>query len=309
MKKFKYFFVTYSLGFPSSLRSMRALGYDQLLFSLTRGSTMKKVLLVAAVAAISTAAVADDYRVQATGEYLNDEISKNIDLTTYVVGGAFYLAPVDDSNGPKAEAAFLDQASNVHAGWGRTNLEIDGSDFNPKVDEDGDVWALGGRYITGSGIILELDYAATEVDNSDVEALGFGVGYYLTDASSITVSYAHSEIDDLDSEDDVFSLGYKQLFNNKFGLEADLTYADVKYGEDAYGITGGLDYYINDNFSVGGVLGYVGSDDDYTESGIYGVNAEYFFNSHIALNAGYTVSAPEEGDDNKVFSIGVIGRF
>ena len=73
--------------------------------------------------------------------------------------------------------------------------------------------------------------------------------------------------------------------------------------------TGDLDYYFNDNFSVGGVLGYVASDDDFTEAGIYGVNAEYFFNSHIALNAGYTVSAPSEGDDNKVWSIGLVGRF
>jgi hypothetical protein len=288
---------------------MRGLGFDQSLILTIKGSTMKKLLLVAAIAAISTTAVADDYRVQVSGEYLQDELSKNVDLTTYLVGGAFYLAPVDDSNGPKAEAAFLEQASNVHAGWGRTNLEVDGSDFSPKVDEDGDIWALGGRYITDSGFILELDYATTEIDNTDVEAFGVGIGYYLTDASSITLGYARSEIDDLDSKEDLWSARYKQLFNNKFGIEGDLTYADSEYGEDAYGIRGAMDYYINDNFSVGGVLGYVGSDDDYTQAGIYGVNAEYFINSHIAFNAGYTVSAPEEGDDNKVFSVGVIGRF
>lgn len=272
---------------------------------------MKKVLLVGAtVAAISTtAAVADDYRVQVGAEYLNDEITKNIDLTTYVVGGAFYFAPVDDSNGPKAEAAFLEQASNVHAVWGRTNLEVDGSDFSPKFDEDGDIWALGVRYVADAGVLVEFDYATTEIDNSDVEAYGLGVGYYLSDASTITLGYAHSEVDDLDSEEDLWSLGYKQLFNNKFGLEADLTYADVESGEDAYGLGAAMDYYINDSFSVGGVLGYVASDDDYTEAVIYGVNAEYFFNSHIAFNAGYAVSAPSEGDDNKVWSIGLVGRF
>ena len=270
---------------------------------------MKKILLVAAIAAISTTAVADEYRVQGTAGYVSDEISKNIDLTTYTLGGAYYLAPVDDSNGPKAEAAFLDQASSVHAGWGRTTLKIDGTDFSPKVDEDGDVWALGGRYITDSGFILEADYAATEIDNSDVEGFGVGIGYYLTDASSITLSYGHTEVDDLDSDEDIWSAGYKQLFNNKFGLDLDLTYADVESGDDAYGITGDLDYYINDNFSVGGVLGYVTSDDDYSEAAIYGVKAEYFFNSHIAFNAGYTVSTPEEGDDNEVWNIGLTGRF
>lgn len=271
---------------------------------------MKKVLLLAAaVAAISTTAVADDYRFQVSADYVNDAITKNIDLTTYLVGGAFYLAPVDDSNGPKAEAAFLEQASSVHAGWGRTNIEIDGSGFNPKIDEDGDVWALGGRYVTDSGVILELDYATSEIDNSDADAWGLGIGYYLSDTSSITLGYAHTEVDDIDSEDDIWSVGYKQLLNNKFGLKAGLTYADVESGDDAYGINGGLDYYINDNFSVGGVLGYVTSDDNYTEAGIYGVNAQYFFNSNIALNAGYTVSAPDKGDDNEVWNIGLIGRF
>jgi hypothetical protein len=226
-----------------------------------------------------------------------------------LVGGAFYLAPVDDSNGPKAEADFLDQASSVRAAWGRTNVEIDGSDFSPKVDEDGDVWALGGRYITDSGVILELEYATTEVANIDNDALGVAIGYYLSDASSITLGYLRTEVDDLDSENDIWSVGYKQLFNNRFGLEAGLTYADTKYGEDAYGISGALDYYINDNFSVGGLLGFVASDDDFTEAGIYGVNAEYFFNSHIALNAGYTVTTPDKGDDNEVWNIGLIGRF
>lgn len=288
---------------------MRRLGRGQGLLLTIKGSSMKKLLLVAAIAAISTTAVADEYRVQGTAGYVNDEISKNIDLTTYTLGGAYYLAPVDDSNGPKAEAAFLDKASSVHAGWGRTTLEIDGTDFSPKFDEDGDVWALGGRYITDSGFILEADYAATEIDNSDVEGFGVGIGYYLTDASSITLSYGHTEVDDLDSDEDIWSAGYKQLFNNKFGLDLDLTYADVESGDDAYGITGDLDYYINDNFSVGGVLGYVTSDDDYSEAAIYGVKAEYFFNSHIAFNAGYTVSTPEEGDDNEVWNIGLTGRF
>lgn len=288
---------------------MRGLGFGQGLILTIKGTIMKKLLLVAAIAAISTTAAADDYRVQGTADYVNDEISKNIDLTSYLVGGAFYLAPVDDSNGPKAEAAFLDHASDVHAGWGRTNLEVDGTDFSPKFDEDGDIWALGGRYVTDSGVILELDYAATEIENSDVDVWGLGIGYYLSDASTITVGYAHTEVENLDSEDDLWSVGYKALYNNKFGLDADLTYADAEYGDDAYGIRGALDYYINDNFSVGGVLGYVGSDDDFTEAAIYGVKTEYFFNSHIAVNAGYTVSTPEEGDDNEVWSIGLTGRF
>ena len=74
-------------------------------------------------------------------------------------------------------------------------------------------------------------------------------------------------------------------------------------------VTGVLDYYFNEDFSLGGVLGYVSSDDSYTEAAVYGIKAEYFFNSNIALNAGYVVSSPDRGDDNKVWSIGLTGRF
>ena len=270
---------------------------------------MKKLLVATAIAAASTTAMANDYRFEIDAGYQNDEISKNVDLTTLVVGGTFYLAPVDDSDAPKAEAAFLQQASDIHAGWGRTNIEVDGTDFSPKTDEDGDVWALGGRYVTGSGLILELDYATTEIDNVDADVWALGVGYYLSDTSSLTLGYVQTEIDDLDTDDDVWTLGYKALYNNNLGLEADLSYMDPKYGDSAYGITGAMDYYFNDNLSLGGVLGYVSSDDNYTEATVYGVNAEYFFNSNIALSAGYTVSAPDKGDDNNVWSIGLTGRF
>jgi hypothetical protein len=270
---------------------------------------MKKLLVATAVAAISTSAVANDYRFEVDASYLNDEISKNVDLATYLVGGTFYLAPVDDSGAPKAEAAFLEQASSISIGWGRTNLEIDGTDFDPKFDEDGDVWTVSGRYVTESGIILGLSYATTEIDDIDIDALGIDLGYYLSDTSSLTLSYLTTDVDDLDSEDDTWSLGYKALYNNRFGLETDLVYIDPEYGEDAYGINGALDYYFNENFSLGGVLGYVSSDDDYSEAVVYGINAEYFFNSNIALNAGYVVTSPDKGDDNEVWSIGLIGRF
>ncbi len=51
--------MNFLLGFPLKLSSMRALGYGQGLNLTIKGLTMKKVLLVAAVAAISTVAVTD----------------------------------------------------------------------------------------------------------------------------------------------------------------------------------------------------------------------------------------------------------
>ena len=275
---------------------------------------MNKLLISAALVAISTGAIAEDYRFEVKADYLANEVNKNTDQTTYALGGAFYLSPVDDSNGPKAEAAFLNQASEIHLGYGATNIEIDGNSIDPgfgvKVDEDGDVWAVGGSYITGNGIILQLDYAVNDVDKVvDSEVSGVGIGYYLNDTSTVSLNYAYTEEDISGFEEDNWSLGYKNLFNNKFGLELDLSYSDPKNGEEAYGIVGDLDYYINDNFSVGGVLGYISSDNDFREAAVYGVKAEYFFNSMIALDAGYTVSTPEEGDDNNIWSVGLTARF
>ena len=275
---------------------------------------MNKLLISAAVAAISTGAFAEDYRFEIKADYLADEVNKNIDQTTYALGGTFYLSPVDDHIGPKAEAAFLNKASEISLGYGRTNIEIDGNSIDPefgmKVDEDGDVWAVGGSYVTENGIILELGYAVNDVDKViDSELSTVGIGYYLNDTSTVSLNYAYIEDDVSDFEEDIWTLGYKSVFNDKFGLEIDLSYNDPEIGEEAYGVVGDLDYYINDNFSVSGVLGYISSDSDFREAAVYGVKTEYFFNSMIALDAGYTVTAPEEGDDNNVWSVGLTARF
>jgi hypothetical protein len=136
-----------------------------------------------------------------------------------------------------------------------------------------------------------------------------GLWDYLNDTSAITLGFVRSEEDEFDLEDDVWSVGYKTLLNDNVNLEANFDYSDPKYGEKAYGYTGAADYYLNQNASFGGVLSYVASDDDYTKAWVYGVRGEYFFTSNIAVNAGYTVSKPKEGDDNKIWSIGLTGRF
>ncbi|MCX2983057.1 putative porin [Halieaceae bacterium IMCC14734] len=265
---------------------------------------MKKLLLAATVAAVSTTAVANDYRFEVDADFLANEVNKNADLETYAIGGTFYLAPVDDSMGPKAEAAFLNKSSDIHLGYGRTNLDAG------IIDEDGDIWTLGGRFVTGNGIILEADYAASDIDNvSDTEVFGLGIGYYLNDTSTISLGYVSTEDDKIDFEDDIWSVGYKTLLNDSINLEADFDYSDPKGGKKAYGLTGAADYYLNENASIGGVLGYVSSDDDFAKAWVYGVRGEYFFSSMIAVNAGYTVSAPDKGDDNSIWSIGLTARF
>jgi hypothetical protein len=276
---------------------------------------MKKVLIAAAVAAVSTSAVASDYRFQIDADYAANEVNKEVDTDIMSLAGTFYLAPVDDSVGPKAEAAFLNKSSSIFLGYGRTNLDASSADiidpgFTVRLDEDGDVWALGGRFVTSNGIILELDYATVEIDDViDSNSLLLGVGYYLNDSSAITLGYVQSEEDEFDLENDIWSAGYKTLLNDNLNLEAKFDYSDPDFGEKAYDLSGAADYYLNTNASIGGVLGYVSSDDDFTEAWVYGIRGEYFFNSNIALNASYSVSTPDKGDDNSVWSIGLTGRF
>jgi hypothetical protein len=275
---------------------------------------MNKVLIAAAIAAVSTSAAANDYRFQIDADYAANEVNKEVDTEVAALAGTFYLAPVDDSVGPKAEAAFLNQSSSISLGYGRSNLEVGAGGIDPgftvNLDEDGDVWALGGRFVTGNGIILEADYTAVEIDKViDSETLGVGIGYYLNDTSAVTLGYVHSEEDTFGLEDDIWSVGYKTLLNDSINLEAEFDYSDPKFGKKAYGLTGAADYYLNENASIGGVLGYVSSDDDFAKAWVYGVRGEYFFTSNIAINAGYTVSAPDKGDDNSIWSIGLTGRF
>ena len=73
---------------------------------------MKKLGLATALLLAMTGAQAYQFEVQGQSEYIDASDANDKDFTGGLQG-TFYFKDVDSSKGPLAEAAFLNQASNV----------------------------------------------------------------------------------------------------------------------------------------------------------------------------------------------------
>ena len=92
---------------------------------------MKKLAIASALlAALAVTGTAHAYQAEVNAGYENTDIEDVGDLDTLFINGKYYLNGVQVKNGPLAEAAFLEKASNI--GLGYANASGDG-------DEDIDV--------------------------------------------------------------------------------------------------------------------------------------------------------------------------
>lgn len=265
---------------------------------------MKKLLIPAALAALSMQAVADSYQVELLGQYIDNEIG-SLETDILVAGGTFYIEAVDDSKGPLAEAAFLNKASSISVAY--TDIEMEQGPF----EAEGDSWALGGRAVVGSGFIIDAAYSSGDIEGFDIKAFTLGGGMYLSDSASLVLSYTNID-DDFFGETDIVDLDYKNLLTLGNGanmnIDATLGYSDPDAGDSVVNVGLGADYYINSQLSLGGSLGFISSDD--TDAWSYGVRAEYFFNSHVAIAAAYDVIDFDDfSDDDETLTLSLTGRF
>ena len=123
---------------------------------------MKKVLLATAIAALSISA-AQAYQVELNGGVLynsTDIPGGNSEITGLGVDGTYYFNPVQAKSGPLAEAAFIERASNVRAGYGYAQND----DFDVKSDS----FNVGGEfYVPNSDF-----YAAASLGRTNTKLKG-----------------------------------------------------------------------------------------------------------------------------------------
>jgi hypothetical protein len=205
----------------------------------------------------------------------------------YTVDGTFYFSPVDDSHGPREEAAFLSKASSV-------SLEY--TDY-----QHGDeLYGIGGRVVLSNDYILQAGYSRDNGENT----YNIGAGLYLTDHSDLVFSYERES----DSKTNIFGAVYRaeQHLENaaSLGYEAGAHYHDAS-GHSGYELEAGATYYFNHDFGLGAELGY--EDDGDSNATKLGVHGSYFFTPAFYVRAGYAhVNA--DGGENE-FSVRAALRF
>lgn len=295
---------------------------------------MKKLGLATALLLAMTGAQAYQFEVQGQSEFI-DNTANEQDFTG-AVQGTYYFNNVDASKGPLAEAAFLNQASNVSAAY---TYGEDGQEFGDRTVHH--TFGVKGEAYIPTNVVpayASASYSHTIADNKAGKADDNGDRYALELGAllipNFLVAVGYTSVADQTSYD-AFN-----MFNNgvaKAALESE-TIADKKdaitartkyvgaidgtnmsigfesglvYGEDtAYNL--GTTLFLNPQLSVG--ASYMESSFAGSPDKAWGANVNYFITPAVAVgasyvNANYEANLAQNAQVSDTQTIGVNAKF
>ncbi|MCX0326998.1 porin Omp33-36 [Acinetobacter radioresistens] len=132
---------------------------------------MKKLGLATALLLAMTGAQAYQFEVQGQSEYIDATLNDK-DFTGSVAG-TYYYKNVDSSKGPLAEAAFLNQASNISLAYTYGNLDL-GADRTLSLDTEAHTYGVKGEAYIPTPVIPLYTSAAYSHTKTDTDISEFG---------------------------------------------------------------------------------------------------------------------------------------
>lgn len=221
-----------------------------------------------ALALSSNIALAGTYRAEVTGTYLNqDDIGD-----TYAASGSYYFQPVDTSNKPLAEAAFLDRASSLTGFVARADIDY----YDATADTTG--FNLG-FYVPNTIFYLGAGYTHYSFDypNSDSESDGqwsATLGVAPLDGLLVTTEYNEDD----DGYDPNIHVKYVMALARETALNIEGSVTHNDNGGNATSLL--IDYYFTRKFSLG--AGYADGD-DWNEDDSASLRAKYFITEAFSV--------------------------
>ncbi|WP_010117554.1 porin Omp33-36 [Acinetobacter sp. P8-3-8] len=282
---------------------------------------MKKLGLATALLLAMTGAQAYQFEVQGQSEYIDTTVNDK-DFTGGLQG-TYYFKNVDSSKGPLAEAAFLNQASNVSLAYnygelGSNGIDITAHNFGAKAevyvptpyvpvytsasyshtildsknnnasDDQGDRYALEVGALPINNFLVAVGYTSA-ADQAAIDAFNvMGNGVAKATAEAVTIG----------EDQDAITARTKYVgaidgTNMAVGFESGLIYGDAT----AYQFK--TDLYVTPQISVG--ASYAASSYDGTPDSAWGANVNYFITPAIAVGASY-VNANYEANKGEAVS-------
>lgn len=291
---------------------------------------MKKLGLATALLLAMTGAQAYQFEVQGQSEYI--DITVNDKDFTGGLQGTYYLKDVDSSKGPLAEAAFLNQASNVSVAYNYGELS-----FVPGMDLIAHNYGIKAEAYVPTQVVpvyTSLSYSHTHLDgknantsddNGDRYALELGavvvpnflvaVGYTsVADQTAIDafnlmgngVVKAVAETATIGQDQDAITARTKYVgaiddTNMAIGFESGLIYGD----DTAFQLK--TDLYLTPKLSMG--ASYAESSFAGTPDSAWGANVNYFITPAVAVGATYVNANAEQGSVLDTQTVGVNAKF
>ena len=169
--------------------------------------------------------------------------SNDVDTDAYDIFGSWFFAGLSDDKGPRARAAFVDRASVLSLGIGRTEVSFAASvvstdplipSFDGSFDTDADAYVLDVRYVwRDSGWFADAGVAHVETSIGGVvggsgnsTAWRLGVGKYLFETTTLALDVSQAD------EDGGDATNYSATFSHLGDMGADWQYAvDLGYSQ------------------------------------------------------------------------------
>ena len=290
---------------------------------------MKKLGLATALLLAMTGAQAYQFEVQGQSEYIDATVNDK-DFTGGIQG-TYYLKDVDTSKGPLAEAAFLNQASNVSLAYNYAELGTDGTDFiahnygakaeayiptkvvpvyasasyshtildgknNQTADQNGDRYAVEVGALATPNFLVAVGYTSV-ADQFALDAFN---------VMSNGVVKAVGETATINEDQDAITARTKYVgaidgTNMAIGFETNLLFAEYK----AYSLK--TDLFVNTKLSVG--VSYAESSFAGTPDSAWGANVNYFITPAVAVGASYVNANAKEVVNLDTQTVGVNAKF
>ncbi|MHC0018498.1 porin Omp33-36 [Acinetobacter pittii] len=291
---------------------------------------MKKLGLATAVLLAMTGAHAYQFEVQGQSEYV--DTTANDKNFTGTAQGTYYLKNVDASKGPLAEAAFLNQASNVSVAYNyikydeKDGINVESHTYGVKgeaylptpylpvyasasynhtindfkdgeSDDNGDRYALEAGAMLLPNFLVAVGYTSV-ADQVSLDA--FGVNKY-------GIAKAVGESVAIDEKQDAVTARTKYVgnidgTNMAIGFEAFGVFAE----DNAYGMK--TDLFVTPKLSVGASFADVSAFNSGYDH-VWGGHTQYFITPAVAVGADFIKANAKDGNQRDTQTIGLNAKF
>jgi hypothetical protein len=209
-------------------------------------------------------------------------------------------------------AAALAIAAPAHAAVGYVGANYATGDVDPG-GLDADAWGVEGAvaFDVSAGLGAALDASYSDSDDLDSTTAGTAHLFFKNDQRLLGGFVGAADTSNID----VWDAGLEgQFFLDNTTLGAAVTYANSDdVNTDGWGVNGSARYFVNDNFAIGGNVGWFSLDAGALDADawIAGVGAEYqLASTPVSFTGGYShYDADDIGATADVFTIGVRYNF
>ena len=276
---------------------------------------MKKILLTALISTVTcSVALADNYQIELEGGYSNQEDSFDIgdrEITSDRKGpslrGRYYFSPIDTRNAPLTEAAFLNKASYIDAGYADLETTDNSTLFGLPEEGTHSLLKLSGQVVFNDSWLVKLGAHRLEQDSESETFKTIGFGGYINDNTTVVFSYT-----DLDGGN-AYDLAMHKVMNlnNDTYLSFDAGLGRIEGDNDSSesGFFIGAKYHPLARLSLGLEYQHRKFNEDLFFGKGLKANATYFVTSKFSLSAEYFTGEYVFGSDVSRFDVKAAVRF